>query len=138
MIIPLMILGYVRKNPIFKGASLIIMLVHMFLCDYDEKVMHFGFMLIAFAVVYTCMFWFKEQYNKTFKEILHIMALLFIVTKMGDTMLELFSIRNNDEAASLVMSIVYICFFGLNTLCHKTKFAHNFITGSYKSPSQAQ
>ena len=128
MIIPMLLLGYFRKNNVLKGIGLVIMMLHLFIYDYDYKGLHFLFMLIAFAVAYLCMFLFKKQYSRTIKELLHIVALVFIATQMYGAVKEVIGTTDGDMEV-LILSIVYACFFILNVVASKTKFATNFITG---------
>ncbi|MBQ3061469.1 MAG: DUF2339 domain-containing protein [Lachnospiraceae bacterium] len=127
MIIPLLVYGYVRKYSISKYMGLAIMGVYMFIYDGDIRGLHFVLMLVAFAVAYICMFVFKDQYNKEYKSLLHIGALLLIVSQMGDALWEI--LGREESSLDVVESIVYVSFFVLNTICYKSRFVSNSITG---------
>ena len=130
MIIPLIVYGYFRNDILYKGSGLGILLIHLFIFDYDNKGLHFIFMFVALAVIYLCMFFFKKQYNRTFKECIHIVALLFIATQMGGALEEAFGVsETGGQSSAIILTVVYICFFLLNTVAYKSKFATNFATG---------
>lgn len=127
MVIPLLVYGYFRRYSFGKYAGLIIMGIYMFVYDLDNKGLHFLFMLVAFIVAYACMFFFKEQYNKDYKCTLHLAALVLIATQMGGALGEVFG--DGKAYENIIDTIIYTCFFLLNTMCYKSKFAYDFLTG---------
>ena len=55
---------------------------------------------------------------------------------MGSALEEILDVGTYEhDLKSVIKTIVYTCFFGLNLLCYKTKFATNFKTGEKESNS---
>ena len=127
MIIPFLIYGFIKDSKFYKIVGGLLMAFYLVVFDYDMQLIHFLFMLAAFIVAYNCMFIFKKQYDKNYKDLLHIGALIFIAIEMNGALEEIFG--SGDMAESVISLIVYICFFALNTICATTKFATNFATG---------
>lgn len=127
IIIPFIIYGYVRNYNFCKYAGLLIMTMYLFAYNYDDSVLHFVFMLASLIVTYVCMFVYKKQYIKLLKHFLHVISLVLIGIFMSGVLKELIGdARSNEE---IIWTIVYICFFALNTICYKSNFACDFATG---------
>lgn len=127
MIIPLLVYGYVINCDFSKIAGVSIMFMYILVYEEINVGIHFLFLLVAFIVAYGCMFSCKKQYNKYYKVTLHIGALLFIGTQMLGALCEIFG--DSDTTMEIMSTLVYLCFFALNTICYKSKFACNFATG---------
>ena len=128
MVIPLLIYGYAIKDDFCKLAGLFVMFMYLIVYGDISEGLHFLYMLVAFAVAYGCMFYCKKQYSIIYKNVLHIGALLFIITQMHGALIDIFA--DSDNAEQIIWTIVYVCFFSLNTICYKSKFAYNFATGA--------
>lgn len=127
MIIPLIIFGYIRKYTFCKGAGLIITSVYIFSHGEITALWHFVFVLIALAVAYGCMIYFKEQYSKDFKDYIYIVTCLFILANLPEVIYEL--IGKGDMENAIANTITYSAFVIFSIICTKSRFARNFVTG---------
>lgn len=128
IILPILFLGFVRKNEIFKYGSCILLLGYTFDSLQIGELEHFVLEGVALGVATACIYSFKEQYSRTFKNVVHLLTIVFIVTCLGDTMHEF--VQNDN----LEQTVVFIIAAAFNIVMKKTIFGRNPASGEPEPP----
>jgi len=80
LVLPLLIAGFLLKNPIWKLGSLISMFVYLFMGEPIGEWGHLLLLLLAAAAGFWLLYWKKEQYSTLYKCGLYILTLLILCT----------------------------------------------------------
>lgn len=126
IIIPLVVLGYYRKNNVYKYISMIMLFIYTFNFDieYWERLV-FG--IITLGITYVLMYAKKEQYTMIFKYICYIVGIIFLFTIPNFMIEEL--IHNIDELDGLDGMVTLLLTSAFNLFMLKGPFGDNLENG---------
>jgi len=135
LVLPVLLIGYFRKNTFFKYSSLFLVFMYVLNAMENEGV-HFLLAFGAVLVMYLLMYIKKEEYNAVFKYLLHtlfIFVWLVLFTEMLYELLYNLDIRENRD--SIVFAITYTVLVAFNLVMMKSPLGNNIKTGEAENPS---
>ena len=126
IIIPLVVLGYYRKNNVYKYISMIMLFIYTFNFDieYWERLV-FG--VITLGITYGLMYVKKDQYTMIFKYVCYIVGMIFLFTIPNFMIEEL--IRCIDELDGLNGMVTLVLTSAFNLFILKGPFGDNLENG---------
>lgn len=129
LILPLLLCGFLLKNPVWKYGSLVAMIVYLFAGDPIGEAGHFLLLLLSSVAGYVILYWKKEQYSVGFKWGLYILTLLIFMVSGS----ELVDMLSADYIPTFFWPFIALVIF--NTAMIKSVFAGNLQT---KEPDSLQ
>lgn len=120
LIVPLLLLGFYNKNSVCKYTALVLLFFYTFGFYPMNELLHFGLELMAFVMVFYLIYKCKEQYSRAFKYFAHIVALLFLLTGVGD--------MAGDVTTYMVVAV-------FNIVMLKSCFGKNLATDEGENPA---
>ena len=123
LILPLIILGYARRNKVCKIMGLCITYIYVTDIGISYAIEHFILGLVVMAVLYTLVFLCRNQYNKVYKSFVHVAGVLLFAF-VGSGVLENFIADDQTIAAIIFLAVALF-----NVGIMKSPWAKNPITG---------
>ena len=123
LVLPLLLIGFWRKNPIWKYGSLISFFVYLAMGEPIGEIGHFLLLLVAAVVGYALLYWKKEQYSMIFKSGLYIATLLIFMVSFP----VLVEYLSTEYVPKLFWPFMVLVVFNIGMM--KSVFAKNLFTG---------
>ena len=133
LILPALLAGFFRRNPVFKYGSLVMLFLYTFAYRSYSPIPHFLLEGAAIITAFVLLWRRKEQYSRTFKYTLHVLTLLFLFHCTGDAVRELMSWRWDGDTIGGICN--YILFTLFNIAMMKSRFRRNPATGEQENPA---
>lgn len=128
VMLPLLALGFLRKNAICKYSVLICLFPVCFQCT--AKVSYFLCGIVAIVAIFFCIYKCREQYSMVYKYCTHGLTLLFMLCTLSDMLHDLAQfLYLEDIRFSMVPAITYTLFAVYNICMLKSCFGKNLKTG---------
>lgn len=129
LILPLFILGFYRKNVVYKYAGLVLLTLYTFAYSPIGDIAHFLLEGVAIVILFLLIYKCKEQYSRALKYSSHLLTLLFLSTCMGDMVYELF------QWQPIATTITYMVCTIFNIAMLKSCFGSNLLTKEKENPA---
>lgn len=129
LILPLLILGFYRKNKIFKYCPMLFFIPFAFGNTGLNVFLEFVFVVLVIATAFLCINICKEQYSKSFKYFMYILSVFAIIIFSEDIFREFIDDWYIRDVISFMLVAIY------NVVMLKTRFSTNFETGEREKPA---
>lgn len=123
VILPLLIVGYLRKNKVFRYGSMAVLAVGYILLNDLEAAECFITGGVILAAAFYLMYRFKEQYSRTYKWLVHGLSVLFLLIHVPDV------VRLFSDDSAVRIAVAYSAWTLFNVAMVKSIFGRNLQTG---------
>ena len=123
VIFPLLIVGYLRKNKVFRYGSMVVFAFgYIFMDDHGVAECFITGSAVLTAAFYL-MFRFKEQYSRLYKWLVHGLSVLFLLVCVPDV------VRLFTDDSAIRIAVGYSVWTLFNVAMVKSAFGRNLQTG---------
>ncbi len=132
LILPVLLVGFWRRNQVFKYGSVLLLFIYSFDIFADSHIPGYLLGCIVIIAGFVLLWWRKEQYSRKFKYLLHIVAVFFFLTCTDDFVGEICApfLERTYELEDIVTYIL-VAWFNMGML--KSIFGRNTATGEQES-----
>ena len=129
IILPLLLLGFSRKNKIFKYCPMVFFIPFV-MGNTDLNVfLEFIFVVLVIGTAFFCIHKCKEQYSKIFKYFMYVLSVFSIIVFANDILREFI----DEYYIRSVIAFMFVAIY--NVVMLKTRFSTNFATGEREKPA---
>ncbi len=135
LVIPMVLLGYMRKNQFGKYISLLLLLIYVF-AGVEHCVAHFWLAIGAVLFIYAFMYIKKDQYQRLHKCFLHTLTIIVIAVLFSSMIDEwVFLLTESYGADGAVASATYLLIVVFHLIMMKTSLGNDLKTGERENPA---
>lgn len=113
MVLPVVLTGFLRKNAVCRYMGLFLTFIYLF--RDINKIEHFLMGFIALIVLFLLLWWKKSEYTTAFKNWLHLLSVLFLMTVFANFLKEF--IASKDTVNALLFIIVALYNIAMSKSC---------------------